>query len=124
MDRLRILVLEDDPVRSRMLRSALRMFDVESCSSADEARFLLAQPWNAIVSNVRVASGSGMDLFDEAVGRRPELAARYVFVSETSCHAEVEARVERAAVLHFREPFDYEEFLEAIVTILVRQRCR
>jgi DNA-binding NtrC family response regulator len=123
MERQRILVVEDDPSMGRAMLRILHVFQVTLCGSVDEARPLLrTETWNAIVSDVQLGEESGLDLFEEVVAVRPELAERYLFVSGAACLPEMAARLQRTGAPYFQKPYDLDEFREALVAILVAQR--
>lgn len=118
----RILVIDDDASFGRAIRRILNVFDVTTCSTLDAARSrLLIENFDVVVSDVQLGQDSGLDLFEELVIRRPELAARYVFISGAAGEPETRARLVRTGVPFLSKPFKVGEFTEAIAWILAQR---
>jgi signal transduction histidine kinase/ActR/RegA family two-component response regulator len=80
----RILVIDDDPVVSRTLRRALKPHEVRTAASASEAEILLLDPEyepDLVVCDVFLPGANGHVLHQRLSASRPELAARFVFVT-------------------------------------------
>jgi CheY-like chemotaxis protein len=82
--RARILVVDDEPL---VARSLVRMLsadhDVEVAGSVSEARIRLVQApaVDAILSDLMMPDGTGMDLFDWLGPLQPALAPRVIFMT-------------------------------------------
>jgi signal transduction histidine kinase/CheY-like chemotaxis protein len=79
-----ILVVDDDPVMSRTLRRALKPHEVRTAASASEAEIALLDPEYApdlVVCGVFLPGANGHVLHRRIALERPELAARFVFVT-------------------------------------------
>lgn len=80
----KVLVVEDDPVFARTVRRALRPHDVRVATSASEAEIALLDASyvpDLIVCDVFLPGANGNVLHARLVEQRPELAARFVFVT-------------------------------------------
>jgi CheY-like chemotaxis protein len=81
--RAAILVIDDEVSVGQMLRRRLRDHDVTPVTSAREALELLARDvrFDVILSDLMMPEMSGMQLYDELVRTRPEIALRIVFMT-------------------------------------------
>jgi signal transduction histidine kinase/ActR/RegA family two-component response regulator len=80
----RILIIDDDPALSRTLRRGLKPHDVQTASSASEAEILLLDPAyepDLVVCDVFLPGANGHVLHQRVAASRPEVAARFVFVT-------------------------------------------
>ena len=82
--RRQILVIDDDPVTARTLRRGLKPHDVQTAASASEAEILLLDPTyvpDLVVCDVFLPGANGHVVHQRVAEARPELAARFVFVT-------------------------------------------
>jgi DNA-binding NtrC family response regulator len=107
MERMRVLVVDDEPDIVRELAVLLRRrgFAVNTAESVTGARQALADgplP-HAIVSDVRMPDGSGLELLDDDMGEnRPGI----IYVSGHLDGAEAKAVVKRGAIAVLPKPVD------------------
>ena len=94
-----ILVVDDEPDIRRALRRLLeaRGFGVvEAATSAEGAERAAAGVIDAVVCDIRMPGGSGLEFFDLLRATHPDLARRFVFLTaaakEPGISAQVEAR--------------------------------
>ncbi|MBV9835472.1 MAG: response regulator [Alphaproteobacteria bacterium] len=107
MDRMRVLVVDDEPDIVRELAVLLRRrgFAVNTAESVSGARKVLADgplP-HAIVSDVRMLDGSGLELLDDDLGETPPCI---IYVSGHLDGAEAKAVVKRGALAVLPKPVD------------------
>lgn len=83
--RLRILIVEDEPELGDVLRATLaEEHDVVLVTGAAEALAFVIEadpPFDAILCDLVVADGSGIDLHEELARRAPGAEARIIFMS-------------------------------------------
>ncbi len=80
----RVLVVDDDPMFPRAIRRGLKPHEVLTASSASEAEMLLlAAGYDAdlIVCDISLPGANGDVLHQRIQAKRPDLAARFVFVT-------------------------------------------
>ncbi len=80
----RVLVVDDDPMFPRAIRRGLKPHEVLTASSASEAEMLLlAAGYDAdlIVCDISLPGANGDVLHQRIQSKRPDLAARFVFVT-------------------------------------------
>lgn len=80
----RIFLIDDDPVFARTLQRALKPHDVRTAGSASEAEIALLDPSyepDLVLCDVLLPGANGDTLHARVAERRPELAARFVFVT-------------------------------------------
>ena len=107
MNRMRVLVVDDEPEIVRELGLLLRRrgFAVTTAESMTGARKALAErplP-HAIVSDVRMPDGSGLDLLNDDMGEAPPAI---IFISGHLDGAEANAVVKRGALAVLPKPVD------------------
>ena len=79
---MRILVIEDDPVISGLLRKGLEQahFEVEVATDGEEALTLaLTERHDLILTDLRMLRLGGRELYEEIVRRAPSMAPRVFF---------------------------------------------
>jgi len=82
--KLRILVVDDEELVRATLRLALEQQGCEVVTAEDGVEGLDAvdlQPFDAVVSDVRLPRRDGLWLWRQATAVRPELVGRFVFIS-------------------------------------------
>jgi len=83
-NKLRILVVEDDELVRATLRLALEQQGCEVVTADDGVEGLDAvdqQPFDAVVTDVKLPRRDGIWLWRQATASRPELAGRFLFIS-------------------------------------------
>ena len=111
---LRILVVDDDADLRTVLRDALVARGCEVATAEDGVEGLEAidlQPFDVVVSDVRMVRCDGLWLWKEAVAVRPELVGRFVFISGYP-FAEPDGGVERERFLS--KPFTMSQLWAAV----------
>jgi DNA-binding NtrC family response regulator len=107
MDRLRVLVVDDEPDIVRELAVLLRRrgFAVQTADSLAGARQALAdgEPPHLIVSDVRMPGGSGLELLDDDLGAKPP---GIIYVSGHLDGDEAKAVLKRGALAVLPKPVD------------------
>ena len=82
--KLRVLVVEDEELVRATLRLALEQQGCEVVTAEDGVEGLDAvdlQPFDAVVTDVRLPRRDGLWLWRQATAARPELVGRFVFIS-------------------------------------------
>ena len=82
--RLRVLVVEDEELVRATLRLALEQHGCDVVTAEDGVEGLDAvdlQPFDAVVTDVRLPRRDGLWLWRQATAVRPELLGRFVFIS-------------------------------------------
>ncbi|MDY7228542.1 ATP-binding protein [Hyalangium rubrum] len=81
--RVRVLLIDDEPMLMASLRRALRADFEVSTSSGSEAlsRLLAGEEFDALVCDLSMPDISGMDLYARLQEQRPDQAARMIFLT-------------------------------------------
>lgn len=83
-NKLRILLVEDDALVRSTLRLALEQQGCQVVAAEDGVEGLDAidlQPFDAVVTDVRLPRRDGIWLWRQAIASRPDLVGRFVFIS-------------------------------------------
>ncbi|MBK7858622.1 MAG: PAS domain-containing protein [Archangiaceae bacterium] len=76
----RVLVVDDEPLILRSFLRVLGQHEVVTCSTVDEALQTIARrDFDVILCDITMPERSGMDLYDDLLRTRPELAQRMAF---------------------------------------------
>jgi PAS domain S-box-containing protein len=119
----RVLVVDDEPAIADALRAGLvEEHDVAIAASGREALALLLEgegggAFDVILCDLMMPDLGGIELYEILRARRPEIAARVVFVTGGAFTARARTFVEQAGVAQLEKPFQIDE-----VRILVRAR--
>jgi DNA-binding response OmpR family regulator len=121
--RVHLLVVED----SELLRGALvrifRRFHVVACATLAEAERVLATAvFDAVISDVQLPDGSGVDLFHRVHAVRPAQAERFVFASGAADDPTVSKALEATGRPFVRKPFEVRPFIELVTSVVERRR--
>jgi CheY-like chemotaxis protein len=81
--RLRVLLVDDEPLVGRAVARVLREFDVdlETSASAALARVLAGPRYDAVVCDLMMPDATGMDLHARVAEEDAAAAARFVFLT-------------------------------------------
>jgi len=112
-----VLVVEDEPGVAELVVSLLREHDwkVDLASGGRAAlEHVRRQPYELIVSDVRMADGSGEEFYRTAVTENPTLAPRFVFVTGDTANSAAWAFLKTANVTVLEKPFRPEVFLDLV----------
>lgn len=108
---LRVLVVDDDPQVGRLLQESLRPAAVTVVHTAADALASFRDVgWDAIVLDIALPDGSGIELYERLVAGRSPLAERVVFVSGGSMTPDVARFMLDASSPVVLKPFDLREF--------------
>ena len=117
----RILIVDDHPDIRRLLRTSLETLgshvQVVDVPSGEEAILVNSrQPFNLLVTDVRLPGISGLELIEHAQIRNPNL---HIFLVTGMTDTSVRERVKIAeADAYFYKPIDITAFLKAVVKVL------
>ena len=124
LTRSRVLLVDDQPLFRRALVRILGRFEtVPCCTLAEGEAVLRGSTFDAVVSDVQLLDGSGIDLFHRVQRARPDQAERFIFASGA-----VEEPTLRAALLATRRPFvakpfaSVHAFRELVAAVAERRR--
>ncbi len=120
--RLRILVLDDEePIRTFLLRVLRRSVDVVAAASGAEAlRLIEEEDFDGIFCDHRMAGMSGTDVYERVETLRPQLARQFVLMSGDVLNPELLAFTRGRAVRLLSKPFEIET-LQGIVDEMRRE---
>lgn len=118
----RVLVVDDEPILAEVVAGSLAdaAHEVTTAASGREAIEAIEQGdgFDAIVCDLVMRDGSGVDVHAYLTETRPELAARMVFMTGGLYRPEHRDFVARLPNRCLQKPFAIEELLEAIDAIL------
>jgi len=121
--RLRVLVVDDEPRVAEMLQRVLRRdHEVVAVSCGKDALDQVkAGGWfDAIVTDVMMPNMTGLELLDELVQIAPEQAKRLILLSGGVFTPETRARLEEIGTLQLEKPTNSNELRRAVMTIATR----
>ena len=82
-DRARVLVIDDDDSYLRGVRRTLRGHDVTCCATVGDALDQMAShSFDVVLAEMRMPDMSGIEMYQQLLQVRPELARRVVFVAQ------------------------------------------
>jgi CheY-like chemotaxis protein len=116
-NKLRVLVVDDEADVRMVLRGFFEGRGCDVVTAEDGVEGLEAidvQPFDAVVTDVQMPRRDGMWLWREAVGVRPELTGRFVFVSGYPSSTP-DGGVERERFLP--KPFTMSQLWAAVVSV-------
>jgi CheY-like chemotaxis protein len=119
-----ILVVDDEPDIRRALRRLLesRGFTVVEAANAAEGFVQAAAGGiDAILCDIVMPGGSGLEFYDALVGPRPELARRLVFLTAAAKEPEVLAQVEAREVPLLSKLYELELAVDAVAVALLQR---
>src|SRR5213593_4554552 len=113
----RVLVVEDEPGVAELVVTLLREHDWK-VDLATGGRVALErarrQRYDLVVSDIRMADGSGEEFYRAVVTENPALAARFVFVTGDTANSAAWAFLKSADVTVLEKPFRPEVFLDLV----------
>ena len=120
----RVLIIDDHPVVASLMADMLvdAGYLVETVSDARMAlRRLEAEPFDVILSDVRMPKLDGPGFYRELQRHHPEMLDRLVFVTGDILGRETAAFLERTRVTHLTKPFDIKQVRRAVAEVLDRE---
>jgi DNA-binding NtrC family response regulator len=115
-----ILIVEDDPQFSELLRNYLesQSFYVTCVSNAPEAlRQMASTDFDVIVTEMVLPGPSGEDFYREVERVRPELCRRIVFMTGHNAEPRTDDFIRRVRALMLWKPFPLGDLLSAAQTV-------
>jgi DNA-binding NtrC family response regulator len=117
----RVLVVDDDPSITRLVRRALgshhQVFEYNDARLAYEAIAAGAR-FDLVVCDVRMPHLSGEGFYRAVLGISPALAARIVFLTGASPDAPGAAFLHDTVHKRFTKPFNVREFRTAVADLI------
>ena len=104
----RVLVVDDEPAIVRLLSEALEATATSSARRSPGRALDLSWPtpaFDAIVCDVMMPGMTGIDLHERVARERPELAARFVFITGGTYTARARDHLERVPNPRLEKPF-------------------
>jgi CheY-like chemotaxis protein len=118
--RLRVLVVDDEPLVSDMLTRVLRK-DHEVIAvpcGRDALEQITGGAWfDAIVSDVMMPNMTGIELLDELARIDPAQAGRLIFLSGGVFTPETRARLDSLGTLQLEKPISPKELRQAVMSV-------
>lgn len=114
----RILVVEDEAIIRQSIRRLLQRhhFEIDDVDNIDDAKSRNMADYDLVITDLRLPGGLGTDLIADA-GNTPVL----IMTSYASLRSAVDA-MKMGAVDYIAKPFDHEELITAVKTILAEAR--
>lgn len=115
--RLRVCLVEDDPIMGESLcdRFELEGFRYDWCKTAAAAlEKLAAQPYGAVVSDIRLPDLSGEDLF-RRVTERDRFSPPWIFITAYGSIERAVALLKLGASDYVTKPFDLDQLIDKLV---------
>jgi CheY-like chemotaxis protein len=119
----RVLILDDEPSITELLGEMLGMLGCQTslASSAPKALELMqAGHFDVILSDFRMPMMNGQAFYEEVQRRRPELAARIIFISGDVINDETQGFLQSTGNLHLTKPFNLQAVEDAVSSVLRR----
>ena len=113
----RVLLIEDDSAVRQSVRRYLERFGwvvEEAGDGAAGASRVSAEPWDAVICDLRMPGKSGIEIFDQIAATNPELAKRFVLVSGDAAAPEVRAFRVRTGMVILEKPFELSILVAAV----------
>ena len=117
----RALVVDDEPFLLECLVDALGAWglQVEACTRGDEAiQKLESKAFDLILSDIRMPSLSGMDLFEWLKVQQPAMTHRILYTTGDSFDAKTRAFLEESQVPYLGKPFDLNQLKQSLESLL------
>jgi signal transduction histidine kinase len=123
----RILLVDDEAALVTMLTRAIESeHDVVGLTDSTEALKILerGEDFDVILCDIVMPKLSGTDLFMAIKRRRPELAARFLFMSGAYASPQMRAVLEESGNSIVQKPFEIAKLMKVLRTLLVHQELR
>jgi CheY-like chemotaxis protein len=122
--RARILIIEDEPRLAFTLKIALEGdHDVVTTTRGRDAIELLMrdQAFDLILSDLTIPDVNGQEIYDRIRSKRPDLAARFVFMTGGAFTEPMRAFLASCDNLQLDKPFDVAEVTRALAYVRHRR---
>ncbi len=116
---LRVLVVDDEPHILHYMRATLEAWGHTVQVASDGAEGLTqatSQPFDVIITDLRMPEPGGRELFEELRRDHPEIAERVVFATGDTVGGDTLTFLERTGRPHLRKPFTLAELRQALAT--------
>ena len=124
---LRLLFVDDDPTQRAVIGALLRrhLGHLRVASSAIEAlRILERDPYDAVVSDIRMPGLDGLGFYRRAIELAPALEGRFVFLSGSLDDLELSAEVDRTGCPSVPKPFRSSDLLVRLRRVVEGEATR
>jgi PAS domain S-box-containing protein len=116
--RLRVLVVDDEPLVLEMLARVLRRDHEVVTAACGQAALALVRDgawFDAIVSDVMMPNMTGLELLEALVELAPDQARRFIFLSGGVFTPETRARLDELGALQLEKPVNARELRSAVL---------
>jgi PAS domain S-box-containing protein len=112
----KVVVIDDELLVGKSIRRALRGHDVEVYASGREAiEHLCGGGWvDVVFCDLMMPETSGIEVFEAVHQRRPEIAARFVFMTGGAFTPRARAFLEKSEQQCLEKPFELQEIRELV----------
>jgi PAS domain S-box-containing protein len=124
--RLRLLVIDDEPMLTRVLKEILsESYDVTVLNSGREAITLLCEGqsrFDVILCDLMMPEVGGADVYAEVTTKRPDLARRFIFMTGGAFTPRSRQFIESIQAPIMPKPFDIGQVRELVAAQAVKAR--
>ena len=116
--RRKILIVDDDPVFLRTMRRTLKFHDVKTAGTASEAEIALVDPSylpDLVLCDMCLPGTNGDALHSRIAELRPDLSARFVFVTGGGLSKHEGEYVQRVGCRTLLKPVDVKQLLDELL---------
>ncbi|HEU5169091.1 MAG TPA: ATP-binding protein [Gemmatimonadales bacterium] len=119
-ERLRVLVVDDEPHILHYLRATLEAWGHEVIAAADGDEALdraVAEPFDVVITDLRMPRLGGREFYETLRSRAPACAARLVFSTGDTVRGDTLAFLESLRRPYLRKPFGLAELRDLLATV-------
>ncbi len=119
-----ILVVDDEPAVRRALRRLMERkgWTVAEAGAASEALVVVGGGGiDAVICDIMMPGGSGLDFYDEAIKRDPTMAKRVVFLTAAAQEPDIVAKVEARGTPLLNKLYDLDLAVDAVAVAVLTQ---
>lgn len=116
-----VLVVDDEPLIAELLADCLSEIgcDVRTAESITGARHLIAnQPLRAIIVDMHLPDGNGLDLLQETLASHPHLRGHVALITGDAVDDSIRRSIAQAEVPMLAKPFRLESMTEFVARLL------
>lgn len=116
---LRILIIDDDDLIVRTLRRLLSRHSISHALSGADALAILESDsdFDAILCDLMMPGITGVDVYEQILARRPDIASRFLFMSGGVFGENMEERLEKIDRTVLSKPIDREKLETSLFSI-------